>query len=269
MKYMTFNSSCPYAALSNMLVNFGIDTTDREIVLKMKLPYMFDLKNGVFMSGPMLQSEEWFNLYLNPLGLKFVEITLHKDLVPNYLRKTKTAMLGIKLDNGNKHAIIYQRNCNNILFFLNNKRKNDNTPDEISFVDNELINRLDDLVTIGTLVKIKPIDVNINSKLETSIIVLGKNLEEIKKMSDTPLTPNKIKEKLNTLFRPLFLDSIDMLKLINEIDLAKGYKKLQDELMLLLRKNNDGLIKLKDYISMKELEVLTNKYLNLIKRNKK
>jgi len=229
---------------------------------------MFDLKNGIFMSGPMLQSEEWFNLFLNPLGLKFIEISLNKDLVPNYLRKNKTAMLGIKLDNGNKHAVVYQRKDGDKLVFLNNKRENVNVPDEISFADNELIDRLDDLVTIGTLTKIEPIDVNINSKLETSIIVLEKNLEEIKKISNVSLTTNEIKGKLNTLFRPLFLDSIDMLKLIDEVDLANGYKKFQDELMSLMRKNNDGLIKLKDYISIKELEVSTSKYINIMERIK-
>lgn len=269
MKYMTFNSSCSYAALSNMLINFGIDTTDREIALKIKLPYMFDLKNDVFMSGPMLQSKEWFNLYVNPLGLKFVEAIVHKELVPNYLRKTKTAMLGIKLDNGNKHAVVYQRNCGGHLFFLNNRRENDNIPDEISFTDNELIDRLDDLVTIGTLVKTQPIDVNIELKLESSIIVLEKNLQAVKEISAISLTLDEIKGQLNTLFRPLFLDSIDMLKLIDEIDLANGYKELQDELMSVLRKNSNGSIKLQNYLSINKLETLTNKYLNLIKNNKK
>ena len=40
MKYMTFNSSCAYAGLANMLEKKGIDVEDYEIALEMKLPFM-------------------------------------------------------------------------------------------------------------------------------------------------------------------------------------------------------------------------------------
>ena len=41
MKYMTFNASCAYAGLANILERFGIETEDREIALAMGLPYLF------------------------------------------------------------------------------------------------------------------------------------------------------------------------------------------------------------------------------------
>ena len=40
-KYMTFNSSCSYAGLANMLLRYGVDTQDREIARDMKLPFLF------------------------------------------------------------------------------------------------------------------------------------------------------------------------------------------------------------------------------------
>ena len=40
MKYMTFNSSCTYAGLANMLMERGIDVEDYEIALEMKLPFL-------------------------------------------------------------------------------------------------------------------------------------------------------------------------------------------------------------------------------------
>ncbi len=70
MKYMTFNFSCSYAGVANMLEQYGIDTDDRSIAMGMKLPYLFAYENGVYMAGPMLQSAAWFNLYLNPIGFE-------------------------------------------------------------------------------------------------------------------------------------------------------------------------------------------------------
>ena len=64
MKYMTFNSSCSYAGLANLLSFYGIDIEDRKIALEMDLPFLFDCEDGCYVSGPMLQGEKWFNLYL-------------------------------------------------------------------------------------------------------------------------------------------------------------------------------------------------------------
>ena len=74
MKYMTFNSACSFAGIANMLEQYGVDVTDREIALGMKLPYLFAYDEGAYVSGPMLQKEEWFNLYLNSIGFKLDQI---------------------------------------------------------------------------------------------------------------------------------------------------------------------------------------------------
>ena len=54
-KYMTFNSSCSYAGLANMLLRYGVDTQDREIAMDMKLPFLFAYEEGEYRAGPMLQ----------------------------------------------------------------------------------------------------------------------------------------------------------------------------------------------------------------------
>ena len=56
VKYMTFNSSCSYAGVANLLSFYGIDTDDRTIALEMGLPFFFDCEDGCYSSGPMLQS---------------------------------------------------------------------------------------------------------------------------------------------------------------------------------------------------------------------
>lgn len=50
MKYMTFNSSCTYAGLANMLMDKDIDVEDYEIALEMKLPFL--LKGMRMVSRP-------------------------------------------------------------------------------------------------------------------------------------------------------------------------------------------------------------------------
>jgi len=69
MKYMHFNSSCPYAGVANLLELQGMDKEDYKIALEMNLPYFLrrDVITGYYQSGSSLQSAEWFDLYLNHL----------------------------------------------------------------------------------------------------------------------------------------------------------------------------------------------------------
>ena len=73
MKYMTFNSSCSYTGVANMLAPYGVETDDRTIAQRMMLPYLFAKEDGEYHSGPMLQSAQWFNLYLHPIGYTMEE----------------------------------------------------------------------------------------------------------------------------------------------------------------------------------------------------
>ena len=100
-KYMTFNSSCSYAGLANMLLRYGVDTQDREIARDMKLPFLFAYEEDEYRAGPMLQGAQWFNLYLHPRGLEMRETEVPAQSVAAYLRRQRTAMLGIRgIENG-------------------------------------------------------------------------------------------------------------------------------------------------------------------------
>ncbi len=106
MKYMSFNSSCSYAGLANLLSFYGVDTEDRKIAVEMGLPYFFDFENGIFSAGSMLQGEKWFNIYLNPLGFAWKEQETKKAELCPMLRKVGYAMLGVYVNDRNKHAVI-------------------------------------------------------------------------------------------------------------------------------------------------------------------
>ena len=56
MKYMTFNSSCAYAGVANLLELEGMEAEDRQIALDMGLPFLFSFQDGAYCSGPMLQT---------------------------------------------------------------------------------------------------------------------------------------------------------------------------------------------------------------------
>lgn len=265
MKYMTFNSSCSYAGIANMLEQYGIDTSDREIALKMKLPYLFTYEDGVYLSGPMLQDAEWFDLYLNPLGFQLIEKKISSNEVVEYLKEQKTAMLGIKMGSAGKHAVVYKGVGLNTLVFLNNKRENEECPCELRFTEDELRQNVDAEVMVATLQPIQPKEIDMREKLEKSIVVLKANLSEILLMCNTEVTIDELRSKLNTLFRPIFLDGISMLNLIGEKELSGEFAKQQSDLLGALRQDTKEDILLKDYISMDNLQASVQKYMELIK----
>ena len=115
-KYMTFNSSCSYAGLANMLLRFGVDTQDREIAMDMKLPFLFAYEEGEYRAGPMLQGAQWFKLHLHPRGLEMREIELPAQSVAAYLRMQPTAMLGIRQIENGKHAAYKESGWTKSLF---------------------------------------------------------------------------------------------------------------------------------------------------------
>ena len=63
MKYMSFNSSCSYCCLANLLEGYGVDREDRELALDMDLPWLFsyDPEGRTFLAGAMLQGKAWFD----------------------------------------------------------------------------------------------------------------------------------------------------------------------------------------------------------------
>ena len=266
MKYMTFNSSCSYAGIANMLEQYGVNTTDREIALGMKLPYLFFYDDGTYVSGPMLQKAEWFNIYLNSIGFQLVEKKISADKVVDYLKDQKTAMLGIKMGNAGKHAIVYKGMEADELVFMNNKWEKEEVPSEIKFVEGELREKIDAEVVVAILQTINATKVCMIEKLEASLVVLQANVLEIIELCNKEVTVGYLQSKLNTLFRPLFLDGITMLNLIGETEASDAWKVMQGDLLGALRQDKNQSIRLGEFISADKLQVLAQGYAELIRR---
>lgn len=266
MVYMTFNSSCSYAGVANMLEQYHFTTNDRTIALTMKLPYLFAYENGIYMAGPMLQSADWFNLYLNPIGFHMVEAAVSAEHAADYLRNQQTAMLGLSLDQNDKHAVVYIGEKDGNLLFRNNKWEQDPASEHIALTEAELQKQIEDTVMIATLKRITPKDVDLFSRLRESVFVIRQNLSEIGDVCRSKETVRVLRSKLNTLFRPLLLDGITMLGLLDEVELAQQFTAIQKSFLSALRQDANTTITLGNYLSMQELTAAAESYIQLITR---
>ena len=110
MKYMTFNNSCSYAGIANLLEEFSIDIEDRELAIEMRVPFIFkydDTKMRCF-SGAMVQGAENFNYYLQKLGLRFIEDEFTRTNAVKFLQDCKhKSMMALNVRDEYSHAVIY------------------------------------------------------------------------------------------------------------------------------------------------------------------
>lgn len=242
MKYMTFNSSCSYAGLANLLAFYGVDTEDREIAIKMRLPYLFNYEDGCYLSGPMLQSEKWFNLYLKTIGFTMVENEVKREQICAYLRGLQYAMLGIRVNERNKHAVIYTGIKDGKYCMLNNKWEQSDEPDTMLLLEQELLNRVDESVMVAVLHKAACETIPFDNLLNHSISVLRMLREDMISFCSQERSVQEIRLSMNTIFRAILLDGITMLDLIGESTISKKLKIVQGQLMSAVKVNKPLLL---------------------------
>ena len=264
MKYMTFNSSCSYAGVANMLESFQISVEDRQIALDMGLPYLFSYENGTYCSGPMLQTAEWFNLYLKPRGFFMSETRLMKGEVCTFLQKNIPAMLGLAVSPQGKHAFVCieagmkgKRYC-----FLNNKSQNSPEPESICFTEEELLPLLGDSVIVAVLQKSPPLAENLTPYLQKSADTLLMLKKDIKSFCCKEQTPQALRAAQNTLFRAILLDGITMLELLENEDLRKALQAIRRDFLTALKENKTLI--LADRISVDHFEDAIDTYRDMI-----
>lgn len=265
---MTFNSSCAYAGVANMLEQYGVDVTDRSIAMSMDLPYLFSCADGVYMAGPMLQSAAWFNLFLHPIGFEMIEKEISAAQVPEYLKWQRTAMLGLEAGENRKHAVVYLGTQDSKLIFLNNKWEHDSAPAQFMLTEAELLNRIGTSAMVATLVQIAPEPSDLHWYMGQSVPIIQRNLEDIKDVCRTPKTVEELRSMLNTSFRPFLLDGITMLGFIGETELADTFSHMQENLLNALRQEPDTTVVLGEYLPMADLESAVDAYRALVERKR-
>ncbi len=268
MKYMSFNRSCSYACLAYMIEDYDFDYTDKDIALEMKLAYLFnnDIKNNEYLSGAMLQGKRWFDLFLNRHSFEFVEDKYNKvDAITVIKKSVRKLMIGVNLKTG-KHAMVYCPSDTQSFRFFNPHYENDDALDFLSFSENELLDLLDDEVTIGYI--------NHNPKIvapEKELYVhsteyLGKYVVDIIKFCSEIHTIKEITEVRESLFAGLLLSPIPLLEFEKENELVECLKKLQKDFISSLQQNKQT-IKLIEYLDPVELNSCVRKYKDAIMQN--
>lgn len=238
MKYMTFNSSCAFAGVANMLESFGVDVDDRTIALGMGLPYLFRKEeNGTYLAGPMLQSAFWFNRYLNTIGFHMQETALPRCDVPQALLHGNCAMLGLHLNGYGKHAVVYTGMKGNRFCFLNNQWQHESTPSHVQLTKDELLVHLDSSVVLATLHALgAPCQLSDDPAIFTeSCRVLATMKRDLSVFCAVTQTHAAISSAMNRLFRAILLDGVTMLELARQEVLAKTLRALQSQLLAAFR----------------------------------
>lgn len=260
MKYMHFKASCSYAALANLLERMGVDTEDTSIALEMGLPWLFDRDGDTFVSGPMLQSAEWFNLWLKPHGLLMRETAVQKDALGSLLQTSKPLMMGVHTPYG-KHAVVFV-GFDGSYRFVNPTYEDSGEETELVLSESELLECTDDSVMLADVEQTEPKQIERKPYFLRSLQVVRENVEEIARFASVVHDPKDCLSTLNTLFRPLLLDGISMLTLAGETALAARFTELQSALMTFLRGDRTG--PLSDVLSLTELSDAAEKYVRLI-----
>lgn len=227
MKYMSFNRSCTYAGLANLLYDIGIDVEDYEIALGAMLPYhiRFSGKDGTFLAGPMLQEKRWFDVYLNKVGYQYYEKYLPKEEVIDFLIKTdKKCMFGIKHGETGKHAVIFDHYKNGIFTLLNNKHITSSENGYFMFDRSVLSNSLEEITLYGyieTYDGSTPINFE-ELFLETNRTVLTYR-DTIKELLIRKQSPGELENSKHSVFEALYLDIYSMMKIT-------GYNKMTEKI---------------------------------------
>jgi len=236
MKYMSFNSSCSYCCLANLLESFGIDKEDRDIALESGLPYLFSYneQEHSYLAGAMLQGSFWFNRYLNSIGFAFSEELLPKDAVSAFLDAHIPCMIGLKSQLG-RHAMIYTGQQDGQYHFLNPHRADDGQDDTLLFSAEALEAALSDTNAVGRLFPSEPTTPMDDSLYADSLSHFGRWQADLHDFCTAHRTSDEIMAAANTLFRPLAIDALTMMELIGENELADGLRTFQREAMTLFR----------------------------------
>lgn len=263
MKYMTFHSSCAFAGVANMLLQLGVDVEDRQIALGMQLPYLFDLQEGVYSAGPMLQTADWFNLYLHTLGYAMTETAVPKSDIPDYLHQCGTAMLGIRMSSNGKHAVVFSGMEKEKFQFINNKRQDTDVPELLCFSREELTARLDDTAMVATI-KESPVSTpDFRNLFSRSCRVLEQYKIDIQNFCSTQKTPEELVAAMNTLFRATLLDGITMLELIGQEEIAEQFRRIQRPFLSAIREEKPVI--LGEKLNLQAWQAAVDQYIALIK----
>ena len=144
-------------------------------------------------------------------------------------------MLGLRVTPESKHAVVYTGGGGGEYCFINNKRQDSTEPETLRLTETALLSRLDKTVVVGMLEKIGPRPSALHDRLTVSPGVLLALQSEINDFCTQQQTPAAQAAALNDLFRPLLLDGVTMLELLENTEPAASLRTVRAQLLPLIR----------------------------------
>jgi hypothetical protein len=265
---MTFNRSCSYAGIANLLEEYDLHYEDHEIIKALSIPYLFLYlqQEDCYAAGAMIQSQQWFIYFSNSLGFDYIEEWYNpQSAVKCFDINEKRCMLGIiiKENSNSKHAVVYEGKENEKYRFLNPRRKDSIEPDYYVFDKDELNKKLPPNFPMGYLSKNqKMIPFDATDHLLNSLQNIDKYQNKILEFCSKEQDIKTCIEVRDTLFAPLLLDVLAMMELIGEIALATDIKNIRTNYMKAMKETQAVL--LSDYIAPEYLDDIILRYKKVI-----
>ncbi|KFZ26532.1 MAG: hypothetical protein KQ78_01235 [Candidatus Izimaplasma bacterium HR2] len=264
MKYMSFNNSCFFAAISNLLEEIGVDISDEDIVRESLTPYLFnyDKKTNQFSSGYQIQNLDVINEYLKKYIVKLNEekfeegsmIERKRELIKSLTQTDNHKIVSLKMTSNELewHATIFTGKVENRYRFVN-MRKSDVDIINIELIHDELLIRLADTVQFAEVERIKSFKVFDKQELlansyETLCLLEDKVLEFTRSLQSY----GKRVQFRDLLFRPLLLNYVDISRIVKAEQLNNYLLKLQSQYISTFKYKGD--LVLSEYMDVGLLE---------------
>lgn len=252
MKYMTFRGSHVYTCLAIMLEDFKINKTDQDIVLEMRMPYLFTKEvlsktKTSFTAGTKLQSKKWYDLFLNHYQLEFIEEYLTRlqvlVMLKNLHKFRRKALLSLTM-NEKKYAVVFSH------YDIQNDLYSFIMPEDIPAKDyryleldeKQLLNYLTNKVHIGY---INPTDDKyylMIAAIKESLTVLDDYLLYIQDWCQMKHTKKRQLEAFDMVFRSFLVDLRRILKLKEEKELYHMIRKLSHQYVKYLKTDEERFL---------------------------
>jgi len=265
-KYQTFNASCAYAGIANLLIDYEIDVEDRDIIIESNAAYqlLYNEKENRFIAGYKIQGKHWFNYYLNRYNLKFTEIECTiGDYIFSLDSFYQKHMIGFYIRSFEKHVVIYEGIENKKYKYLNNKKIDSSDDDFLLFTKMDLYNKSKDFVKFGYLEKTDcSSDKFDKNYFKTTINNIDNYLNILVKNFDIRKSQEIHSKERDLIYRTLFLDIQSMVKIL-------GFLHLSEKIKIMRTKYSNALksldhFALSDLISFSDIQECMYQYKNIV-----
>ncbi len=270
MRHMTFKGAHVYTCLSILLEDFNIHKTDVDIVLDMRMPYLFHRKQlsktkVTYMAGTRLQEKKWFDLFLNHHNLAFNEENLTRlqslTMLNNLSKFKRKALLSIYMDD-QQYAVVfshYDLLTNKYIFIMPEQLLGEHYR-QMELDEETLLSYLRNRVNIGFINPSDEKQYLLVDMISQSIEILDDYATYVSSWCKKKHTKHRQLEAFNMVFRALLTDSRRMLELKGEHKLANQIKTLSHHYIHYLKSTDERfMIPLAD-----EFEVVIKAYQTFI-----